>query len=266
MNNEYVESIERRFTMTDIVPQMTIDAFNRDGFAVLRGFMSRQEIQDLLAEIDRYAREVAPTLPPEEVYFEEKGKLETLQRLNRMGQYDTYFDRLKRSEKWVSAAEGLLGETVSIQHIMYFTKPVRVGGVTPPHQDAYYWMIEPGVGLTFWLALDTVDETNGCVRYVRGSHLYPVRPHAPSNVLGFSQTVTDYGDQDEQAEVAVEAEPGDLLVHHGRTIHRADANLSERPRPALGLVYYTASSKVDEARFAAYRQQLQEKLLAEGKI
>ena len=49
-------------------------------------------------------------------------------------------------------------------------------------------------------------------------------------------------------------------------VAKAPANLSERPRPALGLVYYTASSKVDEARFAAYRQQLQEKLLAEGKI
>ena len=36
-----------------------------------------------------------------------------------------------------------------------------------------------------WLALDEVDETNGCLCYVPGSHRQGLREHARTRTLGF---------------------------------------------------------------------------------
>jgi len=252
--------------MSDTNRDQAIKTFRRDGVVAMRGFLPRAEVNALIDRIDRYVQQIVPTLPAEESYFERPGQVDSLQRLNRMNLHDPYFEDLRRSDRFKGLAEFLLGEAVAEEHLMYFTKPARVGKQTPPHQDAYYWMIEPPVGVTYWLSLGTADESNGCMRYVKGSHQRPMRPHAESNVLGFSQMITDYGAGDEQAEAVFTAEPGDLIVHDGRTIHRADDNASERPRPALGLVYFAAASKVDEARAEAYRRKLEDKLKAAGKI
>jgi len=100
-------------------------------------------------------------------------------------------------------------------------------------------MIKPAEAVTMWLALDHVDEENGCVRYVHGSHEWGMRPH------GRTQTI------------ALPAAPGDLLVHHCMTIHRADGNQSAtRSRRALGLIYYSADAQVDEEAHAAYQARL----------
>ena len=113
-----------------------------------------------------------------------------------------------------------------------------------------------------WLALEEVDEENGCVRYVRGSHLKAMRPHGRTKTAGFSQGITDYGtDNDRSNEVAIPATAGDLLIHHAMTIHRADGNQSAtRTRRALGFIYFSVAAKEDKVAKEAYL-----KLLAEEK-
>ncbi len=72
------------------------------------------------------------------------------------------------------------------------------------------------------------------LRYVAGSHREGYRPHARSQILGFSQGISDYGPSDFVREVAVPLKPGDAVAHHGMTIHRADANMSAvRHRPLV---------------------------------
>ena len=63
------------------------------------------------------------------------------------------------------------------------------------------------------------------------------------------------------------AGPGDLLAHDAMTIHRADANSSsDRPRRALGFIYYSERAREDGAAHAAYQKKLAEELAAEGRI
>ena len=35
-----------------------------------------------------------------------------------------------------------------------FAKPSKIGIMSPPHQDNYYWCLKNGKSLTFWIALD----------------------------------------------------------------------------------------------------------------
>ena len=66
---------------------------------------------------------------------------------------------------------------------------------------------------------------------------------------------TDYGDADRAAEIAVSAEPGDVLIHHGNTIHRADANRSTtRHRRSFAMVFQGNSCVRDEDAFKNYTE------------
>ncbi len=240
--------------------------FNERGFTVIRGFLGPDEVQEVLAQIQRYGREVVPGLEKHEVFYEDKNQPETFKYFKNMHTHDDYFGRMFQSNAFVKLAEHLLDGPVKGTNLSLFNKPARIGEATPPHQDGYYFKITPQSALTYWLAMDQVTEENGCVRYIPGSHRQGMRPHQKTNTLGFSQGIADYGDADRRREVAVPAEPGDLIVHHCLIIHRADANLSARSRRALGAVYFSGRAQIDEAANKAYTEKLHQELAKAGKI
>lgn len=104
------------------------------------------------------------------------------------------------------------------------------------------------------MALDRVDAENGCLRYVPGSHRKGFRTHGASPVLGFSQGITDYGPEDEAAEIAIHLDPGDVTAHHGMLIHRAEPNNAPtRNRRAFAMVFRGQNCQRDEQAFARYQ-------------
>src|SRR4051812_33465108 len=174
--------------------------FAEQGFVVLKQFLGSNELTELRREIQRYRVETLPHVPSSDVYYEVPGDPETLKQLIRMSQYDRYFKDLIESERLEKLAELLLGTRVIGKNMQWFNKPIGVSRATPPHQDGYYFMLEPNQALTMWLALDEVGEDNGCVRYVCGSHSAGLRNHARTSTPGFSQAITDYGTSDREKE------------------------------------------------------------------
>ena len=201
--------------------------FREAGFASVAAFLGSSELREVENQLARYIRDVVPGLPAQDAFYEVKGRPDTLKQLHRMIEHDDWFRRFFLSDRFLSLAEQLLGTPVVPKNVEYFAKPPGIGAATPPHQDGYYFMIEPNEALTMWVALDDIDEENGCIRYVGGSHKKGLRPHAKSGVLGFSQGITDYGPNDERLETPMLSRPGDMHVHHSLTIHRADANRSD---------------------------------------
>ncbi|UCH25983.1 MAG: phytanoyl-CoA dioxygenase family protein [Trueperaceae bacterium] len=249
-------------------PEQLREDFNRDGYVALRGFLSDAEVAEVHQNLERLIAEVLPTLPRAQVFFEDKDDPGTLKQIQRLFEHDAYFAKLFFGSAFERLAEILLGGGVEGKNMQYFNKPPRIGQATPPHQDGYYFMLEPCEALTMWLALDDVDEENGCVRYVRASNHGGMRSHGRTQTLGFSQGITDYGTaEDLEKEVAFPARPGDLLVHHAMTIHRADGNRSaSRSRRALGFIYYSERAKEDKLAHAAYQKRLAEEMVEAGKI
>jgi len=240
--------------------------FTANGFVVLRAFLGPQEVSELRAELDRYMCDVLPRLPQNSVFYEVKGQPNTLKQVPLLGKHSAYFGELLNGGRFRSLAETLLGGTVVPNQVQWLNKCARVGTLTPPHQDGFYYMLEPAEALAIWLALDDADEANGCMRYVPGSHHRGMRPHARTNTLGFSQGITDFGDADRAVEVALRAKPGDALVHHCLTIHRADPNQSERERRALQFVYWSERAREDTKRKTGYQARLKQELAQAGKI
>ena len=85
-----------------------------------------------------------------------------------------------------------------------------------------------------------------------------MRPHGKSETFGFSQQILDFGtEEDISNEISLQAKPGDILVHHSLTIHRADRNFSKvRSRESLGLVYYGKSAQEDTLLLNQYHEEL----------
>ena len=235
-----------------------IRSLSDDGFLLLKSFITRNEVEECLNRINFYIDRVCPQLPEEEVFYEVKKNPLSLKQLQRMHLHDPWFSGLING-KVKQLAEILLKNKVITKNLQYFNKPPNLGKATPPHQDGFYFKLDPPEALTMWLALDDVDEENGCVRYVKGSHLKGIREHSLTGTLGFSQGITEYGTEDDiKNEVSVPAQEGDLIVHDSLTIHWASKNLSKtRNRRALGFILYSADSKENNLDIKKYKKQLE---------
>lgn len=129
----------------------------------------------------------------------------------------------------------LLGAPVRFFHDQVFAKPARHGGVVAWHQDYSYWTwTTPMAHLTCWMALDDVDEENGCVRYVPGSHRWPAleRTALGGAMDGLADALD--GEQRDALErsVPVVLRRGEASFHHPRLVHGSGPNRSDRPRRA----------------------------------
>lgn len=113
------------------------------------------------------------------------------------------------------------------------------------HTDAGYFHVQGDQLLTMWVPLDAATPETGVVRWVTGSHRdgSDYRPNlfvVDEPIAGtVGDVVPDVLGTPELAErvVTFDLEPGDLTVHHGRTLHGAPPNTSTVRRRAVSVRY-----------------------------
>jgi phytanoyl-CoA hydroxylase len=243
-----------------------IKSFQADGYLHLPDYLSESMLgatkQALMRVIDKI-----DTFCSEEVYCEDREDPASLKQIQHLENKEDFFQQLISTGGLYELAQEIFQEEPIPKNIQYFNKPPKKGSATPAHQDGYYFMLNPCRALTMWLALEEVDESNGCISYVKASQRLGLRAHQCTKTLGFSQGITDFPNPEDQAQmVKIKAQPGDLLIHDAMTIHSADENSSSRSRKAIGLIYYAASARVDKLAHATYQQQLANDLRKENKI
>lgn len=243
--------------------------FVQNGYIFFPNFLNEEEMEMVQSKISEYIEKNVSKMKEKEVYYEDKNDMSTLKQLQHLFKYDPFFFDMIFGSRFEKLASILLDDGVEGKNIQYFNKPPKIGKSTPPHQDGYYFMLEPNEAVTMWMALEPVDEENGCVRYIAKSHLKGMREHNRTNTLGFSQGISNYGEEEdlEKDEVFFPTKEGDLLVHHSLTIHRADGNPCEdRSRKAMGFIYYANKAKEDKKAHEAYDKKLAEELAKKEQI
>lgn len=222
--------------------------YSEDGVVKVEALLSAAEIEEIREHLKRYAAEVVPGLPENDVVFESDGV--SVRNCWRMHVHDTWFENLAKNETILAmVADFVKGDPV-LMAVESFNKPAKVGSGVPPHQDNAYFCLEPPDALTVWIAIDPVTEANGPVSYMRGSHLEGARPHAMSGVAGNSMGLAEA--IDEAAAWPGYLKPGDALVHHSNTIHFSAPNTSEHSRLGLLMVFKGAHCVVDDSLRANY--------------
>lgn len=219
-----------------------------DGVIKVERLFSPEEIDEIRAQLKRYADEITPGLPPNDVVFEADGV--SVRNCWRMEHHDPWFADLARKESILSlVAELVKGEPV-LMAVESFNKPALVGSAVPPHQDNAYFCLTPPDALTVWIAVDAVTEANGPVSYLLGTHLEGARPHTPSGVAGNSMGLAE--EVDTGAGWPGLLEPGDALLHHCNTIHFSAPNTSAFARRGLLMVFRGGHCAVDEGLRSKY--------------
>lgn len=143
-------------------------------------------------------------------------------------------------------AAALLGsERVNFFGDQIFVKEPGTRERTAFHQDATYFEIEGEQCCVLWVPVDPVTLESGTILYVRGSHrsgkLYQPNVFIAQTPLpgAEGEPLPDIeGHMEDYDIVHFDVEPGDVIVHHYRTIHGAGGNHSRyQVRRAASLRY-----------------------------
>ena len=249
------------------------EAWERDGFVVLPGFVPsdrveslRRRIDDLVADYasqglpdgaatvfstteqthaqDNWFLTSADVIRPffENGAFDADGNLVAPmdRALNKMGHalhdLDPAFDQFSRTTDLASlVAELGITDPLLLQSMVIF-KPPRIGGEVVCHCDHSFLWTDPQTVVGLWFALDDATVANGCMWAIPGGHVGGARTRFRLDGTGGTTTdVLDPTPYDHGDLVPVEAEAGTLVAFHGCLPHWSGANTSDRPRLAYTL-------------------------------
>ena len=218
-----------------------VDAFARDGHAVVRGLATPEEAAAYRPRIEAAALDTAWDKRP----LEERdtyGKA-FLQSFN-LWRLDPGIARFVLSRRFARVAADLLGvEHVRLYHDQALCKEPG-GGRTPWHQDQYYWPLDTDRTITMWMPLVDVPAEVGSMTFATGSHRL-------GDLRG--RSISDRSDAEFSALIDERNLPthtygamaaGDATFHTGWTIHSAGPNPSPVLRTVMTVIYVADGAHV----------------------
>lgn len=237
--------------------------YDDDGYVIIRGLFAPAAFVELQANLERYVREVVPTLPKDQAFFDDYNRTETLRKMQSLNKHDAWFTKFMNEGPHVAVQAHLMRDGCLPQGLEWFDKLPYDANATPAHQDGFYWCRKPNIACGIWIALDPVDRENGCLWYARGSHKLDIQPHAGSGVLGFSQGLMGF-DPAKVDGVPIELQAGDAVAHSSATIHWTQTNRTARHRRAIATFCFGASTVRDEEAYGRYKDSLKAQLEKRG--
>jgi ectoine hydroxylase-related dioxygenase (phytanoyl-CoA dioxygenase family) len=170
-----------------------------------------------------------------EVYDLDRGHSAVEPRLTRIKlphKRDPFFWDLIRGSRMTEVLTDLLGPHTNLLTSKLNTKAPGGGRAIEWHQD---WAFYPATNdslLAFGLMLEDVDEANGPLMVIPGTHKGPVLSHMSNGYFAGAIDPDDPLFEKDKA-VTLTGKAGDMTVHHVRILHGSAPNMSDRNRLIL---------------------------------
>jgi hypothetical protein len=208
--------------------------FHRDGYTVVR-LLSPEKAAALIAKL--------PAIRPALDFTPNTSGLDHAYHVSLLDPDISY-----RKAAWSFAQEALrepLDHVLTGYRMLTGGLLVKPAGAAPlsMHRD---WTMLPDsdqVALNIWCPLIDVDESNGALALLPGSHRLVPNIEA-AHVRPF---FADYGDLLAELSVSLPLSAGEAVIFDYKTIHGSRANETSRPRPAISLACIP-----EEARAVTY--------------
>lgn len=141
----------------------------------------------------------------------------------------------------LDAVEDVLGPDLMVWGMSLFVKDAHAPGFVTWHQDSTYWGLSKPSVTTAWIALSPATLESGCMKMLPGSQNLDQAPHrdtlAANNLLTRGQEIAI--DVDENEAQFCPLQPGELSLHHVRTVHASEPNQSAERRIGVAVRYIT---------------------------
>lgn len=211
--------------MPKLLDPEQISAFHRDGFVAPVAVLSREETAAYRRRFEDYER------GHDGWYALSKGqKIHLLQ---------TWVAELVRNPRILDAVEDVLGADIMCWGTSLFVKNARDPHFVSWHQDSTYWGLDKPDVVTAWVALSASTRRSGCMKMLPGSHTLEQIPHrdtlAEHNLLTRGQEIAI--EVDESKGAYIELNPGEISLHHVRTVHASEPNQADDRRIGVALRY-----------------------------
>jgi ectoine hydroxylase-related dioxygenase (phytanoyl-CoA dioxygenase family) len=212
------------------------ETFERDGVICLRGLIEpgwfdalRLAVEEINATPTELSRNLAAEGGESGIFFQE---INVSRRNNLLSRF------LHDSTIAAAAARIMNSRSVRFFSDQLLVKEPGTSAQTPWHQDFPYFPCDGQQICSVWLGLDVVTRENGAMSFVRGSHrtgkLYAPRNFASQSAYDADPFDGPAPDVDAHPEifetVCYEMRPGDVTIHHARTLHGAKGNSSNTVR------------------------------------
>jgi ectoine hydroxylase-related dioxygenase (phytanoyl-CoA dioxygenase family) len=235
-----------------------VNEFNRNGFLNGGRVITDDVVDELCAELDRIITiQQAGGFKdgdPRPVMISKWGKTpeSIIWQVVNIWEASPAYERLLYLPAVVKAISQLANHPdIQVWHDQIQYKPPHHGGINNWHQDWPYWpIIKPPIQVTAWIALDDVDESNGCMWMVPGSHKWGnnIKLIAATPEEKFFEVARDYTPPADAEVRKVEPRPwpvkkGEVSFHHSMTWHGSHQNTSDRPRRAIAIHFMTGDAR-----------------------
>lgn len=242
-----------------------LNAWNSDGFFVVRGFVEPSVGQAMERETIAAIRDNPPSANPGRVFYrageglfiqpEAQPGLRACEPEDLIAKvFNPHLSGVARafalSEGVADIVAGLLGDDIDVFQSQFIFKNPGAWG-QPWHQDSYYFPFDrqPQVGV--WLAISEATLENGCLSVLPGSHVDDIHPHGPDLREGANQGYREVTGLNIDGAVPMLMAPGDLLVFHSYLLHRSQDNRAASRRSAMVYHYGRAGTEPLEPLSAA---------------
>lgn len=211
----------------------TLENFSTNGFAIVRNEWSLQLHEEIALEIERIHQDFTEL----KIKYPELYKLgEWSIRSPHVVSKTIYQLIFASSFRKICAA--LVGSDIDMYWTTTAAKPAQRGKSFPWHQDAGYGK-GPSEYITCWTAFDSVDEENGCLWAIPGSHDQNVLPHEfrKSDEHDYAGLFLKDLNMDISSAIPIVLNPGDIACMDSKLIHASTPNFSGRKRRGMIAAY-----------------------------
>ena len=210
-----------------------IDFFNTNGYLVVEDIITKDEVETYKAIYDDFLSGKIAVGKNRSDLGDGIGKNDTRENITQImwpSEFVPGLVDMPYHQRALAISKELMGDDADMDFDMLINKAPLTNTITPWHQDESYWLDVPNKrAVSCWLALDNSTVDNGCMWFVPGSNLTPVRPHRFAGKEGGALMC----DASESEGIAVELNPGSCTFHHGRTLHYSRGNATEGQRRAF---------------------------------
>ena len=221
-----------------------IEFYRENGYLIIENVLDAERLNRMQARIDSLAAEAASSTQSDERFTLETGQgpgTPRIFRINRPDRFYPEFRELTVDPLIVGVLRALIGPNIRLFATKLNMKPAGHGAPIEWHQD---WAFYPHTNqdmLAAGILFDDMDEENGPLRVVPGSHKGPVYDHHIDGVFSGAIDRTKC-DIDFASAVPLVAEAGSMTAHHVRSIHGSGPNLSQRGRRLLLMDFVAADA------------------------